>query len=784
MAENRPRGREKHVTGQSTGVHRRGEGQGSGPVGNPGGYQDRDQRPSGGGPKRAGGRPSVLILILALLLGGGGGLGALLNGGLGGGAPSAPSGLVTGFSGGGTVSSGWDMQANVEKLNTTVDPKARDKYTQILGNGRDTVTIMLYMCGTDLESKNGMATSDLQEMLKATVGKNINLLVYTGGCTGWRNNVVSSQVNQIYQIRDGKLACLVENAGQDTMVKPDTLAGFLQWGKKNYPANRMMLIFWDHGGGSLSGYGYDEKSPRSGSMTLSGIQSALKKADMTFDFIGFDACLMATTETALMLTPFADYLIASEETEPGVGWYYTNWLTELSQDPSKPTLEIGKRIVDDFVEVCAQTCRGQQTTLSVVDLAELEATLPKPLSEFSKSATQLIQTTNYETVSNARNQSREFARSSRIDQVDLVHLAKNMETPQGDALAEVLLNAVKYNRTSSNMTNAYGLSIYFPYQSLSNVDRAVNSYKSIQMDEEYTRCIQAFASLEAVGQASSGGTASPLSSLLGGGGSSAGNGGSELIGSMLEGLFSGGLTSLPGLEGISTGFLSGRALEPQEDYLAYLTENRLDSSQLAWTAGSDGVYRLSLTQPQWDLVHELELNLFYDDGQGYIDLGLDNVFDFDENGALLAASDRTWLAINGQPVAYYHLDTVDDGTHYTITGRVPALLNGDRVDLILVFDDENPHGYLAGARNSYQEGETDTVAKGVTQLSAGDTLDFLCDYYAYDGTYQDSYYLGEQMTVTDSMEISNVDVGAGAVRMTYRLTDQYHQYHWTPALEF
>ncbi|MCI8477506.1 MAG: peptidase C11 [Oscillospiraceae bacterium] len=783
MAENRPRGREKHVTGESKGVHRRGEGLGSGPVGNAGGYQDRDQRPSGGGPKRARGKPSLLILILALLLGGGGGLGALLNGGLGGsGTPEIPAGLVTGFSGGGAVSSGWDMQANVEKLNTTVDPKAREKYTQILGNGRDTITIMVYMCGTDLESKNGMATSDLQEMLKATVGKSINLLVYTGGCAGWRNNVVSSQVNQIYQIRDGKLACLVENAGQDSMVKPETLTSFLQWGKKNYPANRNMLIFWDHGGGSLSGYGYDEKSPRSGSMTLSGIQSALKKADMTFDFIGFDACLMATTETALMLTPFADYLIASEETEPGVGWYYTNWLTELSQNPSKPTLDVGKRIVDDFVDVCAQTCRGQQTTLSVVDLAELEATLPVPLRDFSRATTQLIQDTKYEEVSTARNQAREFARSSRIDQVDLVHLAKNMGNPQGEALAQVLLSAVKYNRTSSNMTNAYGLSIYFPYQSLANVDKAVNSYKSIQMDEEYTRCIQAFASLEAVGQSASGGASSPLSALLGsGGGSSAG---SELIGQMLDGLFSGSLNGLPGLEGLSTGFLSGRTLETQDGYLSYLTEHRLDSSQMTWTAGSDGVYRLNLTQPEWDLVHELELNLFYDDGQGYIDLGLDNVFDFDENGALLAASDRTWIAINGQPVAYYHLDTVDDGTHYTITGRVPALLNGDRVDLILVFDEETPQGYLAGARSSYQDGETDTVAKGVTALSEGDTLDFLCDYYAYDGTYQDSYYLGEPMTVTDNMVISNVDVGEGAVRMTYRLTDQYHQYHWTPALEF
>ncbi|MCR5235609.1 MAG: hypothetical protein K6E34_00220 [Lachnospiraceae bacterium] len=36
-----------------------------------------------------------------------------------------------------------------------------------------------------------------------------------------------------------------------------------------------------------------------------------------FDFIGFDACLMATVETAYMLSPYADYMIASEEFEPG-----------------------------------------------------------------------------------------------------------------------------------------------------------------------------------------------------------------------------------------------------------------------------------------------------------------------------------------------------------------------------------------------------------------------------------------------------------------------------------
>ena len=69
------------------------------------------------------------------------------------------------------------------------------------------------------------------------------------------------------------------------------------------------------------------------------------------------------------------------------------------------------------------------------------------------------------------------------------------------------------------------------------------------------------------------------------------------------------------------------------------------------------------------------------------------------------------------------------------------------------------------------------------ELQVGDTLDFLCDYYSYDGEYMDSYFLGEQMTVTDNMLISNVDVGEGDVKVTFRFTDIYHQQYWTEAFE-
>ncbi len=140
--------------------------------------------------------------------------------------------------------------------------------------------------------------------------------------------------------------------------------------------------------------------------------------------------------------------------------------------------------------------------------------------------------------------------------------------------------------------------------------------------------------------------------------------------------------------------------------------------------------------------------------------------------------DGTWISIDEQPVAYYHMDTVEDGDSYTITGYVPAFLNGERVKLLLIFDDEHPYGYVAGAQPDYTAEETRAVARGLTEIAKGDTLEFICDYYTYDGTYKDSYYLGEPLVVDDDLTISNTVIGS-SIRALYRFEDLFHQYYWS-----
>ena len=180
-------------------------------------------------------------------------------------------------------------------------------------------------------------------------------------------------------------------------------------------------------------------------------------------------------------------------------------------------------------------------------------------------------------------------------------------------------------------------------------------------------------------------------------------------------------------------------------------------------------------------MQDVALNLFYDDGEGYVDLGLDNLFDFDDNGNLIPDTDGTWISLNNQPVAYYYMGTTEDDDGYAISGYVPAMLNGELVKLILIFNDANPHGFVAGALPDYDADETETVSRGLLELEVGDRLDFVCDFYSYDGVYQDSYLLNEPIVYDGTLTVSDTILG-GSVRILYRFTDIYQQNYWSEAL--
>lgn len=767
MSDNRPSGRRKNVNGTGGDVHKRGDGLGTGPVGQ--GYGSHNSiRPTGSGSggsgaKRAAGGGGLLLIIVAVIY--------FFMSGKGGQPANTP---VTDNN---LPTQAANLPTSSGKVDNTVVKGAREKYTDLKGKGKDEVTVMIYMCGTDLESKYGMASNDLAEIAAAKFGDNVKIIVMTGGCKQWKTKGISNSVNQIYRVTSNGLTQLESDYGKKAMTDPSNLTSFIKYCSQKYPANRNFLILWDHGGGSVSGYGYDEKNQNSGSMNLVGINNALKNAGVRFDIIGFDACLMATAETALMLDNYGDYLIASEETEPGIGWYYTNWVTALGNNTSIASTDLGKIIVDDFVATCASQCKGQKTTLALVDLAEFAYTVPDSLSEFAKSISVKLKDKDYETVSDARADTREFATSSKIDQVDLTNLALNMNNKEGKALAKAIQGAVKYNRTSSNMTNAYGISIYFPYQKTSSVDSACSTYNAIGMDSEYAKCIKAFASLETSGQIAAGGTASPMGSLFDLGTSLIGGDSSgDLISTLLGSFLGGKGRSIDGLSADNIEFMKEQDLDEQAEYVS---EHMLQGDLTFKKVGND--YVLSLTEDNWKKVHSADKNMFVDDGEGYIDLGIDNVLSYDADGNLVADVEKTWVAINNHVVAYYHTDSsVIDGEELFF-GYVPAFVDDVRVEIQVCFDADGK-GSIIGVKPVYVSDETDTVAKSFNGIEPGSKIDFICDYYSYDHTYLDSFYLGDPLIANDNLQISDIELKNYKVKILYRLTDLYNQEYWTSAI--
>jgi len=672
--------------------------------------------------------------------------------------------------------SGDPANNNISPMTGITGPRTRR--TEILGGGRDVFTIMIYMCGTDLESQHGMGTADLNEMLHATISDKVNIIVETGGTARWRNSVVKNNTNQRYQVTSSGLRLLQDNLGQRPMTDPQTLEDFITYSATNFPANRYALIFWDHGGGSLSGFGYDQLFPNSGSMSISQIHSALEGAGIKFDFVGFDACLMATLETAYMLNYHADYMIASEETEPGIGWYYTNWISKLSANTSMDTVEIGKLIIDDFTATCRQTVPREITTLSIIDLVVLNNEVDEPFKKFAAAVDEQLDS-DYRFVSNARGDSREFNRSN-LDQVDLIDLAQNIGSPEALALVGALQQAIRYNRTSDNISRAHGVSIYFPYDQLRNISSMVNIYDQIGMGEEYTTLVRKFANMVVGGQITTSGSSNPLGSLLGASGGGGSPGSSADLWSLAWNTFFADAdfgSVIGALSGEQTNWIDPNLIQSNADYYR---EHYLDAGSLQLTRKGGG-HVLKLTDEQWDLIQKVELNVFFDDGAGFIDLGLDNIYEFDSDGDLIVDFDGTWLALDRQIVAYYVESIEEDGSYWSITGRIPAMLNSELVDIIVMFNNEYPYGTVAGARINYGA-LTDTAAKGLIPLESGDLIDFLCDYYTYDEEYDSSYYLGDQMIVDGELEVSNVNVGSARCMVTYRLTDIYNNTYWTPAL--
>lgn len=608
-------------------------------------------------------------------------------------------------------------------------------------SGNHRFTVMVYMCGTDLESDYGAATADILEMCAADISDDVNVLLYTGGTERWQNNRISPDTNQIWRIVQDDMVCLEEDIGVRPMTDPSTLADFVSYCGENYPAERNVLILWDHGGGALYGYGIDEITGGD-SMQINEIDKALEKAGVRFDFIGFDACLMATVETACMMDRHADYMIGSEEIEPGSGWYYTGWLNLICKDPSVPVEKIGKTIIDDYIRVCGEENPDDGCTLSMIDLAEMDHVYDA-LCAFSSNAKEELDRDNFRVVSRSVSNTRAFGDDS-YDTIDLMHFAQNCDIGGSEELIAAVDKAVVYSGNSENIRNSNGMTVYLPYNDVYSFDEMLDIYSDIGLEGEYTEFIRAFANIVAGGQ-SYHGSNTPIEAL---------NGGYEP-------------DSLPDFSEwydfswFDEDYVSGYG----EDY----EENSYSGEDLIVEERGD-YFALALSDEDWEIINDIQMQLFYDDGEGYIDLGTDNYFDTDDDGALMVDYDGLWFTLMDYIVPLY-ISVTDD----CVEGYIPCELNGEYVNLVVRWDEEGL-GRIEGAIRFYDNG---MCMKGLLPVEDGDEIQLLCDYYTYDGEYDDEYYLGDSFTYDSSAVVDYDSSGEGDYLLYYCLTDIYNNTYYT-----
>jgi hypothetical protein len=348
-------------------------------------------------------------------------------------------------------------------------------------------TILIYIEGTDLESKWNSATYNIEQMRQIGSSSNTNIVITTGAAKkeGWQ----TVQRKLILPHHD----YLLQDLQSVNMGLTSTIQDFFIWGINRFPANHYIAIFWDHGGGPNYGYGQDELHANT-STPINQLASAMKTVTQStnkhFEIIGFDACFLGNVETFAGLYPYANYLVGSEDLEPGQGWQYTTFLQYVKNNPTANGLNIGTVIANGYTEQNA----GDSTTLSVIRAASMP-NLITAINQFSTAllphVTTLQSIANWKQIARVRVRTPDYGTSileNKIyDVADLISFAKDMTTTyQGidpavsnaaSAVTIAAKSAVQYYKNSPNRGSSLGLTIYFP----SVLSQYVANYPSVTL---------------------------------------------------------------------------------------------------------------------------------------------------------------------------------------------------------------------------------------------------------------------------------------------------------------
>jgi len=376
-------------------------------------------------------------------------------------------------------------------------------------------TVMVYMAGDNDLDPNG--AKDLIEMKQVGSNAAINVVVQfdrSGGRGATR-----------YYVRKGgqARADVVAVEGQINTGDPKNLVEFIKWAAKYYPAERNMLVLWNHGQGWDDTDIYAGERHRSLRRLAAGpvrralfhtpvrrllkgavrdlearaillddgakdfldnqemknvLASASKVLKRKLDILGMDACLMSMVEVGYQIRESADYTVGSEETEPLEGWPYHTILGALAKDPSMTPGQLVGLIPGKYV---ASYGERSQVTQSAFRLGKADALAAAVADLVEVLIPRLEDSGVLQQILNTRTRVQSFAVADNIDLVDFcVLLKKALPDPAIGAKCQAVIDCVTTEflvATAAKgraLENAHGVAIYFPLEAVSTLYRGLD----------------------------------------------------------------------------------------------------------------------------------------------------------------------------------------------------------------------------------------------------------------------------------------------------------------------
>jgi hypothetical protein len=394
------------------------------------------------------------------------------------------------------------------QVNALAKRKSTAKFTFAIHMAADN---NLYTAGLD----------DINEM-EAGLPDNVNVIVLFDGAKQGDSKIYKIKKdtngydrNIISEVLDDN-GYIIPSSKEIDSGDPKVFAKFVDWVTKNYPGDVNFISIWNHGSGIFRVKdGINEKNyPLNGSAIIQkpikqfgsfsslfdksftpsndinnksfasddnggemhlrdltpALDLAMKNLGRKVDIFGFDTCLMGYMETAYQIKDHANYLVASEEVEPGDGWDYDGFLKAVGRSGYDPK-EIATRVVEAYGKsyMPGGSQSGRDVTLAAIDVTQLGSGLVPSLNSYADELKSNLPSVK-STVDRVRNSTQMFYNK---DSADLGHflslMAKESEgrSPALNKLAtEYKKTVVAETHYGSSVSNASGLQVYFPKSSM------------------------------------------------------------------------------------------------------------------------------------------------------------------------------------------------------------------------------------------------------------------------------------------------------------------------------